>query len=77
MDNQASLNPNQMEFKQLESLVDDLIQACSRLEEENRSLRTQCKSLQSERSGLIEKTEMAKNRVEAMIQHLKSLEQGA
>jgi len=40
-------------------------------------LRNQQDSLVSERANLIEKNEMARTRVEAMINRLKAMEQGA
>jgi cell division protein ZapB len=69
-------DPTLDELHRLESLVDEMVRSCSRLRDENRSLRAQCKSLQGERSQLIEKNEVARNRVDAMITHLKSMEQG-
>jgi cell division protein ZapB len=44
------------------------------LKNENTSLRQQKDKLVTERSQLIEKTEMARSRVEAMISRLRSLE---
>ena len=45
-----------------------------RLKEENRSLRNQQDSLVTERANLIEKNELARTRVEAMINRLKAIE---
>lgn len=67
----------EQELKKLEYRLDELIQTIGRLKEENRSLRTQQDSLVSERAGLIEKNELARSRVEAMINRLKAMEQGA
>jgi cell division protein ZapB len=61
----------------LEARVNELIATCNQLTDENRSLRTQQDSLVNERAQLIEKTELARTRVEAMIARLKSLELGA
>lgn len=72
-----SNNPTQMtdiELKKLETRVDDLLSTCSKLMNENKSLRHQQESLVSERSHLIEKNELARTRVESMITRLKSLE---
>ena len=64
------------DLKKLEVRVEELIRASSQLKEENNSLLTQQKSLVVERAALIEKTELAKNRVEAIITRLKSMETG-
>ncbi|MBG7601934.1 MAG: TIGR02449 family protein [Gammaproteobacteria bacterium] len=63
------------ELKSLESKVNDLVNACMQLKQENLTLRTSQDDLVSERASLIEKTELARNRVEAMISRLKSLEE--
>ena len=65
------------EFKRLETLLDELIKTCAQLREENRSLRSETKTLQDERTRLLEKNELARNRVEAMIAHLRSMEQSS
>ncbi|APZ44696.1 TIGR02449 family protein [Acidihalobacter ferrooxydans] len=58
----------------LEQRVEQLTEHCVRLNEENRALQRQLQQLQRERGSLIEKHELAKNRVEAMIQRLKAME---
>ncbi|OOZ36529.1 TIGR02449 family protein [Solemya velesiana gill symbiont] len=62
------------DLKRLEVRVDDLIHAVTLLKEENKALRLKQESLVAERAELIEKTELAKTRVESMITHLKSME---
>jgi cell division protein ZapB len=62
------------DIKALERLVDELIVRNKRLTDENRALRHQHSHLLSERATLIEKTESARARVEAMIARLKSME---
>ena len=62
------------ELKMLETRINELIDACVHLKEENKTLRASQETLVNERAALIEKTEMARNRVEAMISRLKSLE---
>ena len=64
------------DLNHLEQRIDELIDTVSLLKNENTSLRQQKDKLNSERSQLIEKTEVARNRVEAMISRLKSLELG-
>lgn len=64
----------EVDLKALEVRVDELIRACDFLKEENKSLKLKQDSLISERAALIEKTELAKTRIESMITRLKSLE---
>ncbi|MEX1033339.1 MAG: TIGR02449 family protein [Cellvibrionaceae bacterium] len=58
----------------LEIKLDQLVQICERLNQENRKLRDQQSGWLRERTRLIEKNELARTRVEAMITRLKSLE---
>lgn len=44
------------------------------LERENKSLRARQEALVAERAGLVKRNEEARNRVESMIERLKSLE---
>lgn len=60
----------------LERWVDELIQTCERLGKENRMLRAQESELMVDRERLMEKNELARDRVEAMIMRLKALEKG-
>jgi len=66
----------ELDIKKLEDRVDDLIKAVERLQRENKDLRESHSSLMNERSQLIEKTELARTRVEAMISRLRALENG-
>lgn len=61
-------------LEQLEQQVDKLIHACELLKNENKSLKEHQEDLVAERARLIEKTELARTRVEAMITRLKALE---
>jgi len=65
-----------MDLKRLEAMVDELIKSVSALKEENRTLRARQDNLTNERAELIEKTELARSRVESMITRLKSMEAG-
>ena len=58
----------------LEEKLTELIDLADRLKVENESLRAQQGGLVEERSRLIEKNEVARNKVEAIITRLKSLE---
>jgi cell division protein ZapB len=64
------------DLSHLEQRIDELIDTVGSLKNENTSLRQRTDKLSTERAQLIEKTEMARNRVEAMISRLKSLELG-
>lgn len=64
----------ELDLKKLEGRVDDLIKTIDRLQSENKTLRDSHSHLQAERARLVEKTEMARSRVEAMIGRLKALE---
>lgn len=66
---------SEQELKKLENQIDEIIQTCERLSNENSFLRKQQGALASERAGLIEKNEQARSRVEVMIQRLRSLEE--
>lgn len=61
-------------LKSVEDKLDQLIRQCNKLEKENAMLKAETKSWQQERKRLMEKNEIARKRVEAMIQHLKTLE---
>jgi cell division protein ZapB len=67
----------EQELQKLEARLEELVRSIERLKEENRSLRNQQDSLVTERANLIEKNELARTRVEAMINRLKAMEQGA
>ena len=65
-----------LDTRTLEEKIDRLIRICNKLEEENRALREQQSSLIAERAALIEKSELARSRVEAMITRLRAMEVG-
>ncbi len=73
----SNTNYTEDDLRQLEQRIDDLIGTVGLLKNENTNLRQQQDRLVIERSQLIEKTEMARSRVEAMISRLKSLELGS
>ncbi|WP_343881896.1 TIGR02449 family protein [Rhodanobacter caeni] len=64
----------QQELAALAQQLDRLLETVRRLTEENRSLRHSQEQLSGERAGLMARNELARSRVEAMIQRLKSLE---
>jgi len=58
----------------LETKLDKLILLCNRLQQENAELKSRESEWQRERVRLIEKNELARSRVEAMITHLRNLD---
>ena len=66
-----------VDINHLEARVDELIRSCAELREENRALRNQQDNLIAERASLIEKSELARSRVESMIARLKAMELGS
>jgi cell division protein ZapB len=62
------------DLRQLEQRIDQLIDTVGSLKNENTNLRQQQEKLVTERSQLLDKTETARTRVEAMILRLQSLE---
>ena len=62
------------DLAELSNKVNDLIALCDRLRLENESLREQRGTLAEERAVLLEKNELARSRVEAMINRLKTME---
>lgn len=65
------------ELWRLERRVDDLIGLCERLREENRSLEGRLQELTAERDKLLEKNDIAQDRVEAIMARLRAIEPNA
>jgi cell division protein ZapB len=65
-----------LELSRLETRIDTLLKTIERLSMENRSLRAQQDTLATERATLIERHDLVRNRVEAIVTRLKSLETG-
>lgn len=62
------------QLSSLEHQIDQLIYHCAQLEKENASLRSKEAGWIRERDKLVEKNDMARIKVEAMIQRLKAIE---
>lgn len=62
------------ELAALEAKLDDLIVQFGQLKNENKSLKVKQDTLVKEKAKLLEKTNLAKTRVEAMIARLKAME---
>lgn len=63
-----------MDTQTLEAKIDALIALNVKLRNENRELREQQAQLQAEKTALMEKTTLARQKIEAMIDRLKTLE---
>lgn len=74
MDTEQQNKLPELDLKRLEARVEELVNTVSQLKNENVTLRSKQEHLAVERAELIEKTELAKSRVEAMISRLKSME---
>ncbi len=66
-----------LELKDLEDKLDQLIEQYNHVKNENSSLKTKQDSLVREKAKLLEKTTLARTRVEAMITRLKAMENGS
>lgn len=76
MNNKVEYPSIEQDLVRLEGQVEQLLVLVERLTRENRSLRTQQDSLATERAGLLEKHDQVRNRVDAIVTRLKSLETG-
>lgn len=61
-------------INKLEEQVNELLELCQKLGDDNSELRAQLQSLTSERSTLIEQKEKVRVQVESMITRLRSME---
>lgn len=64
-----------MDISTLEKRIDELIAICDELERKKSVMEAEREDWQVERTRLLEKNELAKSKIEAMIMRLKSLEQ--
>ena len=64
-----------MDLNALEKRIDELIAFCDQLERKQESMAAEQEKGVQERTRLLEKNELAKAKIEAMIMRLKSLEQ--
>lgn len=62
------------QLKELEKKINELIALCQELNRENQALKLDSAGWQVERQGLIDKNELARNKVEAMIDRLRTME---
>lgn len=62
-------------MRNLAQKIDELIALCRELNRENQLLKAQQTTWQRERQSLIDKNELARAKIEAMISRLRTLEQ--
>lgn len=62
------------DLKNLEQRIDQLIGACDRLKQENNDLKSSQGGLAEEHAELTRKTKQARERIQSMIERLKTLE---
>ena len=62
------------QLKALEQKIDELISFCSELNRENQALKADSANWHQERQELIDKNELARSKVAAMIDRLRAME---
>lgn len=62
------------QVKELEKKIDELIALCRDLNRENQVLKAEHSGWQQERQDLVDKNEMARQKVEATLERLRSME---
>ena len=62
------------QLKELEKKIDELIALCQELNRENQALKADSAGWREERQELMDKNELARNKVEAMIDRLRAME---
>ncbi len=65
---------DERQLQLVERKVDELVQLCEQLDKENRVLKADARHWRTEREQLIEKTDIARTKIESMIQRLRALE---
>ena len=61
-------------LKELEHKIDELISLCKELNKENSALKAEIAGWRDERRDLMDKNELARSKVEAMIDRLRAME---
>lgn len=74
MDDKDNHQKWELEIQVLEDKIDSLVKCCEKLYEENHTLKTKKEELARNHAQLLEKTTIAKTRVESIIARLKSVE---
>lgn len=68
------MNDTTSKINHLEEQVNELLELCKKLGDENSDLRAQLQHITGERATLVELKEQARSQVEAMIMRLRSME---
>ena len=73
---QSKYNPMaETQLKILEGKIDELISLCNDLNRENQSLKADSVNWLNERQSLVDKNDLARTKLEAMLGRLKAMEQ--
>ena len=64
-----------IDFSALEAKVDELVAHCDALVQENQKLRDERQAWRDERATLVERNDLAKAKLDAMIERLKSADE--
>ena len=75
MDSPETIERVDLELQRLERRLDELVTICRQLQEENQSLKERQDMLTEDRATLLQKNELVRGRVEAMVNRLKAMEQ--
>ena len=62
------------QLKELEQKIDELLTLCKELNRENGTLKAEVAGWREERQDLLDKNELARSKVEAMIDRLRTME---
>lgn len=62
------------DLKALEAKVDELVELCESLANENQALRERNRAWAIEKSNLVERNELARSKIDALIDRLKSMD---
>lgn len=68
------MNDTTSKINHLEEQVNELLELCKKLGDDNNELRAQIQHITSERATLLELKEQTRSQVEAMIMRLRSME---
>lgn len=65
----------EMDFSALEAKVDELVAMCDALVQENEKLREERQAWQAERARLAQRNDLAKTKIDTMIERLKNVDE--
>ncbi len=76
MGSEAPNDSIEKELRRLEQRVEELVDLCRQMKVENRALHARMGILSGERAQLLQRNEMARNRVESIVSRLRGMEHG-